>query len=297
MRWLAGLGNAVQDECGVRLAGVNWDITLRKEAEAERTRLLDNERAARLEAEQASRLKDEFLSTLSHELRTPVNAIAGWSQLLRHAGKAEDPYLQRGLEAIDRNARVQVQLVEDLLDMSRIVSGKLRLELHPVDLADVVNDAVAAVMPSLEAKQIRLTPAIEPGVGIVPADPGRLQQVLWNLLTNAIKFTPAGGVIQVRLRRVEGRIELAVSDSGEGITPDFLPYVFDRFRQADASTTRDHGGLGLGLAIARSIVEMHGGTIRADSQGRGQGTTVTVELPAIGSVSAPERGGDATVEP
>ncbi|HVL67406.1 MAG TPA: MASE1 domain-containing protein [Vicinamibacterales bacterium] len=284
VRWLAGLGNAVRDSGGrVRLAGVNWDITVRKEAEAERAQLLENERVARLEAERASRLKDEFLSTLSHELRTPINAIAGWSQLLRHGGAGLDPNLARGLEAIDRNARVQVQLVEDLLDMSRIISGKLRLDLHPVDVAEVVNDAVGAVLPSIEAKQIRLTREVEAGVAVVRGDAGRLQQVLWNLLSNAIKFTPPGGVIQVSLRRAGDSVVLAVSDSGEGIAPEFLPYVFDRFRQGDASTTRSHGGLGLGLAIARSIVEMHGGTIRAASGGKGHGATFTVDLPLIGT--------------
>jgi PAS domain S-box-containing protein len=278
--WLGGLGNAVRDRAqGLRLAGVNWDITERKLAEAERAELLRSERAARMEAERASRLKDEFLSTLSHELRTPLNAIVGWSQLLRRRMVSDNEDLRQGLTAIDRNARAQVQLVEDLLDMSRVISGKLRLDVQPVDLVEVLNAAVASVAPSAEAREIRLECDLSPSAGIVRGDPARLQQVMWNLLSNAIKFTPVGGTVRVTTTRTSEHIEIAVSDTGEGVPREFLPYVFDRFRQADGTTTRKHGGLGIGLAIVKNLVELHGGQVRAASAGAGQGSTFTVALP------------------
>lgn len=259
---------------------VTREITARKRAEAEREQLLAAERAARAEAERASRLKDEFLATLSHELRTPLNAILGWSQILRlRAGN--DPELAEGLEVIERNARVQTQLTEDLLDMSRIISGKIRLDVQAVDLQDVVKAAVAAVRHSAEAKGIRLNVVLDPLVGPVRGDPGRLQQCFWNLLTNAIKFTPRGGRVQVSLGRVGSHVELRVVDNGQGIKPEFLPHLFERFRQADASTTRRHGGLGLGLSIVKNLVELHGGTVWASSDGEGQGATFCIELPVM----------------
>jgi PAS domain S-box-containing protein len=253
------------------------DISERRRIEQERERLLQRERAARAEAERLSRLKDEFLATVSHELRTPLNAIYGWSQLLarQEVGSAE---VQEGLEVIARNARVQTQLVEDLLDMSRIVSGKLRLDVQPVDLGEVLEAAIQSVLPAAEARGIRLLKVIGSN-SLVSGDASRLQQVAWNLLTNALKFTPKGGEVQVVLERVQSHIELRVSDTGEGIAADFLPHLFERFQQADATTTRRHGGLGLGLAIVRHFVEMHGGTVRVQSPGKGKGSTFTIELP------------------
>jgi PAS domain S-box-containing protein len=287
IRWIAGFGISVREPGKpVRLAGVNWDITARKEAEMEREQLLESERAARNDAERASRLKDEFLSTISHELRTPLNAILGWAHILRQRVSGKDQDVEKGITVIDRNARVQAQLIEDLLDMSRIISGKVRLELQPVDLHDVVGAALSSVAPSAEVKGIDLEKISRPGVGMVRGDPNRLQQVAWNLLSNAIKFTPKGGRVTVTLVRVDGRVEMAVADAGQGIEPEFLPYVFERFRQADGSTTRKHGGLGLGLAIVKNLVALHGGTVRAMSAGEGKGATFTVELP-LGIVHLP----------
>ncbi|WP_437683615.1 PAS domain-containing protein [Sorangium sp. So ce131] len=262
------------------------DITDRKQAEEERARLLEVEQAARSEAERANRMKDEFLSTVSHELRTPLTAILGWSHLLRRRVSREDEDLCKGLAVIDRNARAQAQLIEDLLDMGRITSGKIRLDVQPLDLHDVVGAAISSVAPSAEAKGIRLVKISSPAVGVTRGDPSRLQQVAWNLLSNAIKFTPEGGSVQVEVSRAGDHVEITVSDTGEGIAPEFLPYVFERFRQADASTTRRHGGLGLGLAIVKHLVELHGGTVRATSAGVGKGTTFTVELP-LGVAHAP----------
>jgi PAS domain S-box-containing protein len=261
------------------------DMTDRKRAEEQKAALLEGERAARIEAERASRMKDEFLATLSHELRTPLNAILGWAQILLGAGGGGgrgpiDPAdLRDGLEVIDRNARAQTQIIEDLLDMSRIVSGNVRLDVRRIDLAPVVRAALETVRPAADAKGIRVRTVLDPLAGPVSGDPGRLQQVFWNLLTNAIKFTPRGGQVHVTLERVNSHLEVRVADTGEGIPPEFLPFVFDRFRQADASTTRRHGGLGLGLAIVRQIVELHGGAVRAESGGPGQGATFTVDLP------------------
>ena len=251
-----------------------------RRAAKERERLLEAERSARAEAERVSRMKDEFLATLSHELRTPLNAILGWSQLLGSRG-GEDAELAEGLDVIERNARVQTQLIEDLLDMSRIISGKIRLDVQRVDLADVVRAAVASVRHSATAKEIRLQIVLDPMAGPVRGDPARLQQCFWNLLSNAIKFTPKGGKINVALERVNSHLEVCVADDGQGIKPDFLPHVFERFRQADGSTTRAHGGLGLGLSIVKHLVELHGGTIRARSAGEGQGATFCIELPLM----------------
>lgn len=239
-----------------------------------------SERAARSEAERATRLKDDFVATMSHELRTPLNAIVGWASILRQDRSPRT--VAQGVEVIDRNAKLQARMVEDLLDMSRILSGKLAMELQRMDLAAVIDAAVAGVKPSADAKNVRLHTAVEQ-TRPINGDPGRLQQVLWNLLTNAIKFTPANGMVTIFAREVDRKgtrsMEISVSDSGQGIDPSFLPFVFERFRQADASTTRRHGGLGLGLSIVKSLVEMHQGTVEAQSPGEGQGSTFIVYLP------------------
>jgi PAS domain S-box-containing protein len=230
------------------------------------------------EATEASKLKDEFLATVSHEVRTPLTAILGWANILRT--RQNDPaYVSKGLETIERNARVQAQLIEDLLDLSRIITGKLRLEVQFIEISALVETALDSIRPAAAAKEIKLRPVIDPKAGPIMGDPGRLVQVVNNLLTNATKFTPRGGTIRVYVRRADSSIEIVVQDNGSGIEPEFLPYVFERFRQADGSITRAQGGLGLGLAICRSLVELHGGTITADSEGRGQGATFTVRLP------------------
>jgi signal transduction histidine kinase/ActR/RegA family two-component response regulator len=254
------------------------EIAERRRAEEYREALLVSERAARSEAERATRLKDEFVATLSHELRTPLNAIVGWASILRSDRRAAS--VSQGLEVIERNAKAQAQMIEDLLDMSRIVSGKLRIDLQLIDPAAVVKAAAASIRPSADVKGIAIHAAVEP-VGMIYSDAGRLQQIIWNLLTNAIKFTAREGIVRVALVQLEGQAELSVSDTGQGIPPEFLPYVFDRFRQADASTTRRHGGLGLGLSIVKSLVDMHGGSVDARSDGEGQGATFTVRLPLV----------------
>ena len=230
------------------------------------------------EADRANRLKDEFLATVSHELRTPLTAIIGWTALLRGGGLDAET-MATGIETIHRNARAQSQIIEDLMDMSRIITGKLRLDVQRVALESIVRTTVDSLRPAAEARGITLDLVFDPQSTVVAGDQVRLQQVAWNLLSNAIKFTPQGGTVQVRLERVESQIELVVADSGIGIDPEFLPYVFDRFRQADGTTTRVHGGLGLGLAIVRNLVELHGGTVRVESRGEGQGTTFIVLLP------------------
>jgi PAS domain S-box-containing protein len=267
-------------------AKLTRDLTERRQAEAaelasqQRDELLQAERSARMEAQRATRVKDEFLATLSHELRTPLSAILGWTQVLRRAGDSDKPVdLERAIEVIDRNARAQVKLIDDLLDLSRIMAGKVRLDVQPIALLDVVQAAVDSALPSAEAKDVRLTSQLDPAASTVHGDSGRLQQVVWNLLTNAIKFTPKGGQVQVTLQRIGPRLELSISDSGIGIPASYLPHVFDRFSQQDSSTTRAFGGLGLGLAICRQLVELHGGTIRASSAGEGQGASFVVELP------------------
>jgi len=256
------------------------DVTPQRRAEDERKILLESERAARSQAERASAMKDEFLATLSHELRSPLNAILGWSHMLRLQTMSPAD-LQRGLEVIERSARAQAQLIEDLLDMGRITSGKLRLDIQPVMPAAVVEAALDTVGAAAEAKGIRLITALDPSAGPVAGDPSRLQQVVWNLLSNAIKFTPRAGRVQVSVRQNESHIEISVADTGAGITPEFLPQVFDRFRQGDASSTRTIGGLGLGLAIVKQFVELHGGSVEARSDGPGQGATFTVSLPLM----------------
>ncbi len=254
------------------------DIDERKEAEADRERLLASEREARSHAERLSRVKDEFVATLSHELRTPLNAILGWSQLIRKPD-AKPAAIASGLEVIERNARSQAQMIEDLLDMSRIVSGKLRLDVQRVNLLAVIEQALLSARPAAEAKGIRLSSVLDPRTNLVQGDPTRLQQIIWNLLSNAIKFTPRGGRVQVVLKRVHSSVQTVVSDSGKGINPALLDAIFERFRQEDSSTTRQFGGLGLGLAIVKQLVELHGGSVRAASEGEGKGSTFTIELP------------------
>jgi signal transduction histidine kinase/ActR/RegA family two-component response regulator len=231
-------------------------------------------------AEAASRAKDDFLATVSHELRTPLTPILGFARMLR-SGQLDADGSERALASIERNAELQSTLIEDILDFARIVAGKLRLDVQPLDPSLVIEAALDVVRPAAAAKDVRVQAVLDPGAGPVAGDAGRLQQVIWNLLTNAIKFTPKGGRVQVRLERINSHIEITISDTGEGISQDFLPYVFDRFRQADNSSTRRHGGLGLGLALVRQLVEMHGGTVNAYSGGPDQGTTFTVKLPRI----------------
>jgi PAS domain S-box-containing protein len=275
------------------------DITERKRAEKEREQLLQRERAARTEAEQArnlsaelllreqaareqaeeaSRMKDEFLATVSHELRTPLNAILGWAGILRR-NLDDTGTAAQAVETIERNARLQTQLIEDLLDISRIITGRMRLDVQSVEVQVVVQSALDAIRPAADAKEIRLQAVLDTNVGPVAGDPGRLQQIVWNLLSNAVKFTPKGGRVQVRLERINSYAGIIVSDTGKGISQEFLPYVFDRFRQADSSHTRIFGGLGLGLAIVRQLVELHGGTVEALSAGEGQGASFIVKLP------------------
>jgi PAS domain S-box-containing protein len=254
------------------------DITENKKAERERERLLRQEQLLRAEAERANRLKDEFLATVSHELRTPLNAILGWATMLR-TGKLNQSDLGRAVETIERNARAQAELIEDLLDVSRIISGKLRLEIAPVDLISVINAAIDSVRPAANAKGIELRVSLDESAAGIHGDANRLQQVVWNLLSNAVKFTSKGGLVEIGLARNDSKAEITVTDTGEGISPEFLPYVFDRFQQADGSVTRKHGGLGLGLAIARHLLEMHGGTIEVTSGGLGRGSRFTVKLP------------------
>lgn len=248
-------------------------------AAEERKDLLESERLARAEAERTSQMKDEFLATLSHELRTPLSAILGWAQVLRR-GTRDAADLQKGLQTIERNARAQAQLIEDLLDMSRITSGKVLLAMQTLAPAVFIDAAVETVRPAAEAKNIRLEKHYDPATGMIAGDPARLQQVIWNLLSNAIKFTPRDGLVQIHVRPAAGSIEIAVSDSGAGIAPAFITHVFERFRQGDASTTRQHGGLGLGLSIVKHLIEQHGGTVRVASEGEGRGASFTVELPA-----------------
>jgi signal transduction histidine kinase/ActR/RegA family two-component response regulator len=264
-----------------RNVGRVWSV---RDITDQRRRLLDSERLARADAERASAMKDEFLATLSHELRTPLNAILGWSKILCMPGVNPVDF-QRGLEVVERNARIQAQLIEDLLDMSRITSGKMRLDIHPVSPAAVIEAALETVRPLAQAKGVLLTSTLDEAAALVNGDPNRLQQVVWNLLSNAIKFTDRHGRVQVSLRRAGSHVVVAVADTGVGIASEFLPHVFDRFRQADSSSTRTAGGLGLGLAIVKHLVELHGGTVQAQSPGRGAGTTFTIELPLVATAA------------
>ena len=258
----------------------------------EREKLLLREQMARAEAETANRMKDEFLATVSHELRTPLNAIIGWSHLLGGSG-IDAATTARAVETIQRNAKSQAQLIEDILDVSRVITGKLRLNTGPVDLTSVINEAIDSVQLAANSKGIQMELIIDRSAGHISGDAGRLEQVAWNLLSNAIKFTPAGGRVTVRLERVGSEAQITVSDTGCGVSPEFLPFIFDRFRQADGSITRTHGGLGLGLAIVRHLVELHGGAVQADSPGEGLGATFTIRLPlappALAQADSPKR--------
>ena len=279
---------ALRDGVG-RLLGfakLTRDLTENKRVEAielaneEREQLLDAERSARMAAQRATRVKDEFLATLSHELRTPLSAILGWTQILLRDDIPAATDQRRAIQVIDRNARAQVQLIDDLLDLSRIMAGKIRLDLQEVSMPDIVQKAIDSALPTAQAKGIQLTSLLEPSNTGVSADSARLQQVVWNLLSNAIKFTPRGGQVEVLLQRVNSHVELSVADTGIGIPASFLPLVFDRFSQRDSSSTRARGGLGLGLAICKQLVELHDGSIRVASAGEGHGSTFFVDLPA-----------------
>jgi PAS domain S-box-containing protein len=254
------------------------DVTARQSAEEERAASLLRERDARRHAEEADRLKDEFLATLSHELRTPLTSILGWASMIRN-GEVEGSNASRAIETIERNARSQARLIDDLLDVSRIITGNLRLDLHPLNLVPIVDAALDALRPTADVKGIKLQTRFVPGQCLVKGDPNRLRQVIWNLLSNAIKFTQRGGSVSIDLTCVESTARLMVNDTGDGISQEFLPYVFDRFRQAEGSISRKQGGLGLGLAVARHLVELHGGTITAESDGLGKGSTFSVDLP------------------
>ena len=259
-----------------------------------RDRYEDEILEAKRAAEEATRAKDEFLATVSHELRTPLTSILGWARMLQ-TGRLDEKMAARALDAIERNAESQNQLIGDLLDFSRIISGRIRLEVGRVEMARVIGAAVDVVSPAADAKGVKLQTALDAEAPPVSGDPERLQQVMWNLLSNAVKFTPKGGRVQVRLARADSSVEITVSDTGQGISPEFLPYVFDRFRQADMATTRRQAGLGLGMAITKHLVELHGGTIRAESPGEGQGATFTLRLPAMvvhGAAQSPTAAGE-----
>jgi signal transduction histidine kinase/CheY-like chemotaxis protein len=265
---------------------------------AEREQVLRREQAALRESERAGKMKDEFLATLSHELRTPLNAILGWSQLLRRAD-GDRELIAEGITVIERNTRVQVQLIEDLLDMSRIISGKVHLDIRPVEAESFIDAAIETVRPAAQAKNVKLTRIIRSGAGTIAGDSSRLQQVVWNLLSNSIKFTPGGGEVKLIVDRLDSQLQISVVDTGAGVDPKFLPHVFERFRQADSSTTRNHGGLGLGLglAIVKHLVELHGGTVAATSAGEGQGSTFSVILPAASRAGDPSTGDDSPANP
>lgn len=262
-------------QCNIR------DITDRKQAEEERRDLLASAQAARAEADTANTIKDEFLATVSHELRTPLTAILGWSEMLL-GGKLDEHDAKRAVETILRNARAQREIIDDLLDISRIITGKLRLEVCSVEMGQIIEAVVEGLRPAAHARNIHLQTTIDPRSGPISGDPDRLQQIIWNLLSNAIKFTPEGGRVEVRLEHCNSQVEITISDTGRGIDPELLLHVFDRFRQFDSSSRRRHGGLGLGLSIVRQLVELHGGTVTAESPGAGAGTTFKVVLPVMG---------------
>jgi signal transduction histidine kinase/CheY-like chemotaxis protein len=275
-------------------AGAELALKRGQEIEAARLRdandrlvaALEREQSARREAEAASQLKDQFLMTVSHELRTPLTAIIGWARMLVD-GAVSERQKEAALRTIERNAHAQTRLIDDLLDVSRVMSGKLRLDVRSVAVEDIVRNAMDTVGPAADAKAIRIESAIDRGVGRISGDPERLQQIVWNLLSNAVKFTPHGGRVTISVRAVDDEIEIVVRDTGIGIGPEFLPHVFERFRQQDAGTTRRYGGLGLGLAIVRNLVELHGGSVSAQSDGEGRGAVFTVRLPAAVGAAAP----------
>jgi signal transduction histidine kinase/ActR/RegA family two-component response regulator len=293
-RWIRAKGRVYLDAAGqsLRFDGVTFDITHQKSLESEREDLLAAERKARLEAEQAGRMKDEFLATLSHELRTPLSAILGWTFILGRAGAAA-PEVAKAASTIERNARAQARLIEELLDVSRITSGNLKLDFQPVSVAAVFEAVTQSLKPASQAKDITITLDPETSFPELLADPGRLQQVVWNLVANAVKFTERGGRVTLKAAIDGQEVVLSVSDDGLGIAADFLPHVFERFRQADSSTARSYGGLGLGLAIVRQLVELHGGTVNVTSEGIGCGSTFLVRLPVVQNLQLPALAGDA----
>ncbi len=278
--WAEAHSNVIVDDAGrpIGMRGVTLDVSARKQLEAERAELLAREQASRAEAVAANRLKDDFLATLSHELRTPLNAILGYARMLRTGAITPDRQ-PRAFEIVERNAASLAQMVEEVLDVSRVTSGKIRLNIEAIDLARIIKDAIVTVRPAADAKGVALDVELQPAVGIVSGDADRLRQVVWNLLTNSVRFTPRGGRIAVGLATEGDGVAIVVRDNGAGIEPAFLPHVFERFRQADTGHSRESGGLGLGLAIARDLVELHGGAIHAESDGPGQGATLTVRLP------------------
>jgi len=289
-KWFRGVVDPVYYDTGGVTGSVYivTDISAAKERELERAELLRREQEARTQAETANRMKDEFLATISHELRTPLNSMLGWLALMRN-GKLDENGVARAIDTLERNARSQTQLIADILDVSRITTGKIRLDVATVDLVTVIEAALDSARPGADAKGVALVGKLDPGAGRTIGDGERLQQVAWNLLSNAIKFTPKGGIVEVTLTRVGSSAEIAVRDTGAGIDPEFLPFVFDRFQQADSSTTRSHTGLGLGLSIVRHLVELHGGSVRAESEGPGKGARFTVVLPIREVIDARER--------
>jgi PAS domain S-box-containing protein len=293
-RWYLHQAVPLKNESGqvIKWFGTATDIEEQKRLEQQRELLLQQEQAAREEAERANRIKDEFLAVLSHELRSPLNPILGWSRLLQ-TRKFNPAKTSEALATIERNAKLQAELIEDLLDVSRILQGKLSLNIAPVTLTSIIEAAMETVRLAAQAKSIQIQTQVGSQVGKVSGDASRLQQIVWNLLSNAIKFTPQGGRVDIRLERIGSHAQITVSDTGKGIPTDFLPYVFDYFRQADATTTRKFGGLGLGLAIVRHLVELHGGTVQADSPGEGQGATFTVRLPLLLSQTESDRGNES----
>jgi len=285
--WVSGSLNSLKDEAGnlIGYVKVARDATGRKRAEEtlrraeeERKVALERERIARSESEDASRSKDEFIALVSHELRSPLNAILGWTRILRQ-GRPDEELYQRATEIIERSARMQSQLIEDLMDTARIVRGKLKLEVQPVNLVTVIEKAMDVVRPAAYAKGITLDSRLDQDAGQITGDPDRLQQVIWNLLSNAVKFTDEGGCVEITLGRVDPYIQIIVRDTGRGINSEFMPHLFERYHQADASGSRRRGGLGLGLTLVRQLVEMHGGSVTADSEGEGKGAIFTVKLP------------------
>ncbi|MDQ1610728.1 MAG: hypothetical protein QOG00_659 [Pyrinomonadaceae bacterium] len=295
-------GAPIKDQSG-RIIGVIivfHDVSERRRAAREREQLLESERAARGAAETSARLKDEFLSTVSHELRTPLTSILGWAALF-NSGILDEESVRKAMQVIEHNARAQTRIVDDILDVSHIIAGKLKVNRTPLALAPVVQSAVDTLQPAAAAKEVTLAVALDHNAGVILGDAERLQQIIWNLVANAIKFTPAGGLIEVSMARVESSLEVRVRDDGIGIDAQFVPYVFERFRQADSSTTRSYGGLGLGLAIVRHLVELHGGTVSAESDGAGTGATFIVRLPLAtaneGMVAAAQLPGDSAAAP
>jgi PAS domain S-box-containing protein len=282
--WVSGMVNPLRDEAGNLVGYVkvaredDEEAAVRKRAEENREEDLERERVARSESEDASRMKDEFIALISHELRSPLNAILGWTRILRQGRPDEELYL-RATEIIERSARMQSQLIDDLMDTARIVRGKLKLEVQPVNLAPLIEKAMDVVRPAADAKGITLDAVLDREADQITGDPDRLQQVVWNLLSNAVKFTTEGGRVEVNLGRVDPYIQISVRDTGCGINPEFMPYLFERYRQADASAARRKGGLGLGLSLVRQLVEMHGGSVTAESEGEGKGATFIVKLP------------------